>query len=382
MEFQLPKPKNWQDFESICHELWRSIWGDMYAQKNGRQGQPQHGVDIFGRPSYASGIHAVQCKGKNDNYDTEITIEEIDDECKKATKFTPEISNYILATTKKKEVSLQKHCLKITKANTYKFPVNIWSWDDIEPEIQARPDLLKLHYQSFLDLVGPSNEYVIDLNTTQDKIAAFLTRPNIQQFMSHDLLQLVYPLIYELADNAFKYGKAGNFKVVFVNRAIELHDNGAPFDTRQLNDIEGRGGAHTLRFVKRELNNKIHHSYHFEKDKQENITIFEFSDDVLFAQLSDKFEITLEPDQNMGRIAGARAAEGQFISIPAYKKHIIINVIVKLNLTISFGEAYFLEVCKNLKPGQDVKAYLPANMIDVETLKESLKGYPIEIIVR
>lgn len=90
----------------------------------------------------------------------------------------------------------------------------------------------------------------------------------------------------------------------------------------------------------------------------------------------------MEPDQNMGRIAGARAAEGQFISIPAYKKHIIINVIVKLNLTISFGEAYFLEVCKNLKPGQDVKAYLPANMIDVETLKESLKGYPIEIIVR
>lgn len=382
MEFQLPKPKNWQDFESICHELWRSIWGDVYAQKNGRQGQPQHGVDIYGHPTYACGIHAVQCKGKNDNYDTEVTIKEIDDECKKAEKFTPKISNYILATTKKKEVSLQKHCLEITKANTYQFPVNIWSWDDIEPEIQARPDLLKLHYQSFLDFAEPSNEYVIDLNTTQDKIAAFLTRPNIQQFMSHDLLQLVYPLIYELADNAFKYGKAGNFKIVFADRTIELHDNGAPFDTRQLNDIEGRGGVHTLRFVKRELNNKILHSYHFEKDKQENITIFEFSDDILFAPLSDKFEITLEPGQSMGRTAGARAAEGQFVSIPAYKKHIIINVIVKLNLTISFGEAYFLEVCKKLKHGQDVKAYLPANMIDVESLKESLKDYPIEIIVR
>ena len=53
-----------------------------------------------------------------------------------------------------------------------------------------------------------------------------------------------------------------------------------------------------------------------------------------------------------------------------------------LRIQLSFGEAYFLEVCKNLKPGQDVKAYLPSNMIDVEGLRNTLKEYPIEIIVR
>jgi len=33
-------------FESLCLELWRDIWQD-HAQKNGRSGQPQAGVDVF-----------------------------------------------------------------------------------------------------------------------------------------------------------------------------------------------------------------------------------------------------------------------------------------------------------------------------------------------
>ncbi len=39
MDYRLPIPRNWQDFESICHQLWKEIWNDPNAQKNGRQGQ-------------------------------------------------------------------------------------------------------------------------------------------------------------------------------------------------------------------------------------------------------------------------------------------------------------------------------------------------------
>lgn len=49
--FQHPPPKNWQDFESLCHDLWKEIWKDPNAQKNGRSGQEQHGVDVFGQPN-------------------------------------------------------------------------------------------------------------------------------------------------------------------------------------------------------------------------------------------------------------------------------------------------------------------------------------------
>ena len=53
MKQQLNPPANWNDFEDLCHKLWRSIWGDPNTQKHGRKGQAQHGVDIYGKPSYA-----------------------------------------------------------------------------------------------------------------------------------------------------------------------------------------------------------------------------------------------------------------------------------------------------------------------------------------
>ena len=53
MKQQLNPPANWNDFEDLCHKLWRSIWGDPNTQKHGRRGQAQHGVDIYGKPSYA-----------------------------------------------------------------------------------------------------------------------------------------------------------------------------------------------------------------------------------------------------------------------------------------------------------------------------------------
>ena len=51
----IPKPENWQDFERQCHVLFQCIWGDPHAQLNGRRGQPQHGVDIFGHPNDGKG---------------------------------------------------------------------------------------------------------------------------------------------------------------------------------------------------------------------------------------------------------------------------------------------------------------------------------------
>ena len=240
MSFQLPKPKNWQDFESICHELWRSIWGDRNAQKNGRQGQSQAGVDIYGNPTYSRGLHAIQCKGKDDNYDTELTTSEIEAECNKAKTFIPDVKDYIIATTRSRDAKLQRFCLQLTENNKYPFPVNVWSWDDIEPEIEARENILRAHYTKFMNMVEPSNEFSVEINSTQDKIAAFLTRPNIQKIISADLLQLIHPLLYELIDNAFLHGQAGNCKIVVKDNIIQIVDNGREFDTRTLIDLNGR----------------------------------------------------------------------------------------------------------------------------------------------
>jgi hypothetical protein len=84
-------------FESLCLDLWRDIWQD-HAQKNGRRGQPQAGVDVFGR---CQGMWiGVQCKQKDGlRPRSRVTIKELDEEAAAARQFRPPLSTFILATT-------------------------------------------------------------------------------------------------------------------------------------------------------------------------------------------------------------------------------------------------------------------------------------------
>lgn len=64
-QFQIPPPQNWQDFESLCCDLWAQIWNDENTKKHGRSGQPQNGIDIYGYPLNAQGgCYGIQCKKK------------------------------------------------------------------------------------------------------------------------------------------------------------------------------------------------------------------------------------------------------------------------------------------------------------------------------
>src|ERR1051326_1445339 len=87
MIIRLPIPANWQDFEMICHLLWRDIWNDPNAQRNGRVGQPQAGVDVWGRPAYLNHYAGVQCKDKDSKLGSALSRSEVDSECKKAINF-------------------------------------------------------------------------------------------------------------------------------------------------------------------------------------------------------------------------------------------------------------------------------------------------------
>jgi len=79
----LQHPTNWQDFEDLCWRLWRAEWNDPGTQRNGRQGQQQHGVDVFGHPS-PNHLTGVQCKGKNNYQDKVVTDRELKREVAKA----------------------------------------------------------------------------------------------------------------------------------------------------------------------------------------------------------------------------------------------------------------------------------------------------------
>jgi len=134
MKKQLPKPENWQDFESLCKKLWGEIWEIPYKiKKNGRIGQPQNGVDISGIPRGQSGYWGIQCKGKDEYTHSKLTESEVDNEIKKAKNFKPELEVFIIATTSNKDSKIEEYIrLKdIDNRGNNGFEIILFCWEDI-----------------------------------------------------------------------------------------------------------------------------------------------------------------------------------------------------------------------------------------------------------
>src|ERR1035441_8866807 len=108
---QLPPPNNHEVFESLCLDLFRAIWEDPGAQKNAGAGQPQGGVDIFGRQ--AGRWIGVQCK-VNPGPRTESTVKMLEEEVERAKSFQPALSTFIFATTARREARLQERARQLT----------------------------------------------------------------------------------------------------------------------------------------------------------------------------------------------------------------------------------------------------------------------------
>ena len=95
---QYAPPKSWEEFEDLCADLYALIWNDKGTQKHGRQGQPQGGVDVYGRPD-GKNYTGVQCKKKSIWPPTDLTTDEIDEEVEKAKTWKPGLKHLIIATT-------------------------------------------------------------------------------------------------------------------------------------------------------------------------------------------------------------------------------------------------------------------------------------------
>ncbi len=145
---QIPPPRSWEEFQTICCDLWQEIWGDPNALEIGRQGQRQHGVDIAGQPKERDGWAGVQCKSKDTYSGKRLTKEELNAEVTKAKAFKPALSEFILATSGQKDETIQAEARQITERHRKNglFSVFVWSWHDISKEIAKHPIVLKTHY--------------------------------------------------------------------------------------------------------------------------------------------------------------------------------------------------------------------------------------------
>jgi tetratricopeptide (TPR) repeat protein len=135
----LPPVQSSQDFESLCLDLWREIWGDPGAQKVGRSGQKQAGVDVCGK--HAGRRVGVQCKQKDALKEDTLSATVLEKEVQKAKGFKPKLDSFILATTATRDGKIQAKARELSASAG--FEVTVWSWDDIAEELFHRIDLLR-----------------------------------------------------------------------------------------------------------------------------------------------------------------------------------------------------------------------------------------------
>ena len=138
-----PPPNEPDAFESLCLDLWKEVWDDPGAQKNGRSGQPQAGVDVFGE--FRGRCVGVQCKQKDGLLRTKLTVRELEREVEEALAFQPPLTLFILATSGPADARVQQRAREISDRHKAqgRFKVEIWSWADIWRELYGREALFR-----------------------------------------------------------------------------------------------------------------------------------------------------------------------------------------------------------------------------------------------
>jgi len=97
----IPSPKGWDEFEDITLSAAKLRWKSSNFFRNGRQGQRQDGVDIWGDDSEGYKV-GVQCK----NTVGGISLGVVKSEISNAESFTPKLQG--------------------TSKNTPSLPIDLW----------------------------------------------------------------------------------------------------------------------------------------------------------------------------------------------------------------------------------------------------------------
>lgn len=143
---RLPVPRSWDEFEDICADVLRRMWDDPYVTRNGRSGQRQHGVDIYGAPIHLNDgvgprvLSAAQCK----NTDS-LSLAEIEAEVDKIAGFSPQPAEYLVMTTASRDAEIQEQ----VRNHQWPFRVEICFWEDISLELSGHSDLLRKHFPTW-----------------------------------------------------------------------------------------------------------------------------------------------------------------------------------------------------------------------------------------
>ncbi|MBW4512442.1 MAG: restriction endonuclease [Scytonematopsis contorta HA4267-MV1] len=208
---ELPKPKDWNEFEDIVWEIYTRKWQGSHVERYGRSGQQQHGIDIYVKPKNSNCCIAIQCKRYKNG---KLTNKDIEEEIKKTRSFTSEIEEYIIATTESRDTKLQDYVRELNKKrkSENKFIVDIVFWEDICSDLVTHSnfDLLKKYYSGWEEVYK-----------NQNYVSLAEAKKNYLKKLRHIFNYVNLAGIDVEGENTHQSGKLAN---IFVAPSLEFDD--------------------------------------------------------------------------------------------------------------------------------------------------------------
>ncbi|WZL90330.1 hypothetical protein VS868_06140 [Salinimicrobium sp. 3283s] len=199
----LPRPENWQDFESLCKKLWGEIWNCPEIKKNGRSGQKQHGIDIYGIPQNENSYYGIQCKGKDEYTNKQLGEKEVLDEIERAKYFEPNLKKMYFATTAVKNAEIEAVIRKknIEHIDQGLFETHLYSWEDIVDLIFENRSTYDYYLNSHTFKKNQSVEVTFESGKTEMRVQPkFIKKIRIAQSKYDELEKQAKDLIPDWID--------------------------------------------------------------------------------------------------------------------------------------------------------------------------------------
>lgn len=193
IEVEIAPPANWQDFERITLDYAKTQWKDDYAERHGRQGQAQAGIDIYGTNYSSHEFTGIQCKKKKHSEvpSKQLTAAEINIEVDAAKTFSPKLDRFIIATTGPRDADLQAH-VRLLNQSGLPFKVSLLFWEDYQEFLNNHTELMYRYYKEILEHRNKYNEqehYLLMLSQAFDRPA--LKTPFDRENRATDFIQAI-----------------------------------------------------------------------------------------------------------------------------------------------------------------------------------------------
>ena len=142
---KVPKITDSKEFELLCRDIWRNVPGYSHVELNGRTGQSQDGVDVFGRKLDSRKWFGIQCRVRERA--SELTKDDLVAEIGKARRFNPALAGYCVCTTLDRDARLQGIARDLADQQRAEggFAFGLKFWDDIEETLKSEDNLNVYH---------------------------------------------------------------------------------------------------------------------------------------------------------------------------------------------------------------------------------------------